>query len=82
MSEVLTNTSKVWNTNLFSTISDKKVDETLRRTDRTPSVGDGDGPPTTYIVKEKFEFFKPNVQVLWDEESSKSMIRELYIRGE
>lgn len=63
-------------------ISDKKDDS---KTDRTISQSTNrsevDRPPATFSLKEKYEYFKPCVQVQWEDEGTKSMAKELYIRG-
>ena len=46
-----------------------------------PGNGGDNQPITTFLIKEKFEYFKPCVQVEWDEEGNRSMLKELYIRG-
>ncbi|EDV29648.1 Leucine-rich repeat-containing protein 71 [Trichoplax sp. H2] len=37
--------------------------------------------PTTYSVKEKFDYFKPKIEVEYDNEDNKMTAREVYIRG-
>ena len=43
---------------------------------------DTEEPPTTYMIKEKYEYFKPRVEVETEEEGNKSYIKEIFIRGE
>ena len=38
-------------------------------------------PPKTYTVKNKFEYFKPTVQVEMDNPDKQDTVTELYIRG-
>ena len=40
-----------------------------------------EAPPTTFNVKNKFTYFKPRVEVETEEESNKSHIKEVFIRG-
>ena len=37
--------------------------------------------PTTYSVKDKFGYFKPKIEVEYDNEDNKMTGREIYIRG-
>ncbi|KAK3709656.1 hypothetical protein QZH41_010993 [Actinostola sp. cb2023] len=37
--------------------------------------------PSTYLVKEKYNYFQPRVEVEVDEEGNKTYVREMYIRG-
>ncbi|KAK2148011.1 hypothetical protein LSH36_521g01075 [Paralvinella palmiformis] len=50
-----------------------------------PSVDDNgeppEPPPKTYLVKEKFEYFKPTVQVEMDNPDKLDTVTEVYIRG-
>ncbi|XP_066913026.1 leucine-rich repeat-containing protein 71-like isoform X3 [Clytia hemisphaerica] len=42
----------------------------------------GDGPPTTYIIaKNKYDYFKPRVEIETEEEANRIFVKELYIRG-
>ena len=38
-------------------------------------------PPKTYVTKEKFEYFKPCIQVEMDHPDKQDTVTELYIRG-
>lgn len=61
--------------------ADKKDDSS--KTDETTALsgGEADEPPTTYTIKEKYQYFKPRVEVETEEEGNKSHIKEIYIRG-
>lgn len=39
-------------------------------------------PPKTYVVKDKFEFFRPSVQVEMENYDKPETVTEIYIRGE
>ena len=39
-------------------------------------------PPKTYTMKDKFEYFKPCVQVEMDNPDKQETVTELYIRGQ
>ena len=39
-------------------------------------------PPRTYTTKEKFEYFKPTVQVEMDNPDKEDTVTQIYIRGE
>ncbi|KAK2572834.1 Leucine-rich repeat-containing protein 71 [Acropora cervicornis] len=62
--------------------ADRKDDGS--KTDDTATVSgvDTEEPPTTYMIKEKYEYFKPRVEVETEEEGNKSYIKEIFIRGE
>ena len=38
-------------------------------------------PPKTYVIKDKFEFFKPAVQVEMDNPDKQDTVTEMYIRS-
>ena len=38
-------------------------------------------PPKTYTVRNKFEYFKPTVQVEMDNPDKQDTVTELYVRG-
>jgi len=38
-------------------------------------------PPKTYIVKDKFEYFRPSVQVEMENYDKPETVTEIYIRG-
>lgn len=61
--------------------ADRKDDGS--KTDDTATVSgvDTEEPPTTYMIKEKYEYFKPRVEVETEEEGNKSYIKEIFIRG-
>ena len=61
---------------------DKKDDS---KTDRTASQStnrsDVERAPTTFCIKEKYEYFKPCVHALWEVIEGKSIAKEVHIRG-
>ena len=38
-------------------------------------------PPKTYVTKDKFEYFKPCVQVEMDNPDKQDTVTEIYVRG-
>ncbi|XP_028402339.1 leucine-rich repeat-containing protein 71-like isoform X2 [Dendronephthya gigantea] len=62
---------------------DKKDDLKMDRTmSQSTNRSDVDRPPATFALKEKYEYFKPCVQAVWEVyEGTKSMAKEVYIRG-
>ena len=38
-------------------------------------------PPKTYVTKDKFEYFKPCIQVEMDNPDKQDTVTEMYIRG-
>ena len=38
-------------------------------------------PPKTYVTKDKFEYFKPAVQVEMDNPDKQDTVTEVYVRG-
>ena len=71
-----------WSSRYINTEADRKDDGS--KTDDTATVSgvDTEEPPTTYMIKEKYEYFKPRVEVETEEEGNKSYIKEIFIRGE
>jgi hypothetical protein len=53
---------------------DRTVSQSTNRSDL-------DRPPATFSIKEKYEYFKPCVQSLWEVNEGRSMVKEMYIRG-
>lgn len=41
-----------------------------------------DAPPKTFTTKDKFEYFKPSVQVEMDNPDKPDTVNEIFIRGE
>ena len=40
-----------------------------------------EAPPRTYTMKDKFEYFKPSIQVEMDNFDKPDTVTEMYIRG-
>lgn len=38
-------------------------------------------PPKTYVIREKFEYFKPCIQVEMDNPDKQETVTEMFIRG-
>ena len=46
-----------------------------------PYIENAEPPPKTYVVKDKFEYFKPCVQVEMENYDKPETVTEIYIRG-
>ena len=63
-------------------VSDKKDDSKMdRTTSQSTNRSEGDRLPATFSLKEKYEYFKPCVQAVWEVFEGKSTAKEVYIRG-
>ena len=63
----------------FFRLADKKDDGS--KSDDTLTIENEEAPPTTFVVKNKYDYFKPRVEVETEEEGSKAHIKEVFIRG-
>ena len=56
-------------------------EDAMKPDDAVSSVEPPEPQPSTFTVKEKFSYFKPRVEVEFEEEGNKSSVKEIYIRG-
>eukprot|EP00794_Sanderia_malayensis_P010243 gene10243-11295_t len=41
----------------------------------------GEAQPSTYVTKDKFEYFQPRIEIETEDEGNKTYLKELYIKG-
>ena len=63
----------------FSFSVEKKDDSS--KSEEALAIENEEVPPTTFIMKNKFEYFKPRVEVETEDEGNKAHIRDIFIRG-
>lgn len=53
-----------------------------QQTDPPKTANNEDPPPTTFLVStNKYEYFKPRVEIETEEEANRVYVKELYVRG-